>query len=257
MLAPDFSARKTLSYDESSQDAPNTSFEEKREVVKIEPVVKTEPISDKTNSELTEGVLTASKLTKGIISDVIDITDSPVKTLPQTAVKSEPMDTSDSAIVNQEKDVSDTDKAEVKHEPVEEQSSNTQVPEVDSSSGITVIKKESESSEVSEKDSSTVGSTDSVMASQELSDSVPNNVKVTEAVALTTEVVAMVKESSVQKKLESVIGTAEAVAGSPAAQGSPMTQGSGGSTPVQDERSCTPVGDECPGTPVQDEPMVE
>ena len=235
-IPPDFSARKILSYDETSQDTPNTSFEGEREVVvKTEPVIASE---------------TVGKEAEDADRSVIIITESPVKS--HVTVKAEPMDTTDSAIVKQEasEEISADQTAVhavVKQEPEVDESSNS---EVDTISGNAPVKEEGESGTALVKEEVVQEVTDSVTPSQESSEAVPKTV------AVVKESEAMVTDASDHAVSDSVIGTVKAVSDVPK---SPATQGSGGSTPVQDERSCTPVKalEDCPGTPVQDEPMVE
>ena len=243
MVPPDFSARKTLSYDETSQDAPNTSFEGERGVV-----VKTEP-------EPVTSTETDSKVTEDPNNSVILITESPVKTKTH-AIKEEPMDTTDSAIVDKESnDASTADQtaapAIVKQEP-EAGESDSADSQVDTISGTIEVKKEIESgSALAEEEN--VEKTDSItkIPSQDSSKSDTETL-----VTVKEESVAMATDDSEVRAQEPVIATIKAVAGLPK---SPVTQGSGGSTPVQDERSATPVKalEDCPGTPVQDEPLVE
>ena len=243
MVPPDFSARKTLSYDETSQDAPNTSFEGERGVV-----VKTEP-------EPVTCTETDSKVTEDPNNSVILITESPVKTKTH-AIKEEPMDTTDSAIVDKEfNDTSTADQtaapAIVKKE-LEAGESDSAGSQVDTISGTIEVKKEIESGGgVAEEEN--VEKTDSItkIPSQDSSKSDTET-----HVTVKEERVAMATDDSEVPVPEPVIATIKAVADLPK---SPATQGSGGSTPVQDERSATPVKalEDCPGTPVQDEPLVE
>ena len=267
MLPPDFSARKTLSYDESSQDAVNTSFVGEREVVKTEPVLDTD----------------SKDAVRAAIKDVITISDSPIKPVTHKDVKSEPMDTTDSAIVNQEieKPKEETTVVQyevtsiVKSEPVLEDVSNSQIdstsvsePVKDSTSVSEPVKDENQSNNaINQPIDQEITDTDS--ASQIIPESTQNDTEVTaEKVATATETVPMatdivpVATETVSMATDTVVASAvpESVIHSSEAVGSsPLPQESGGSTPVQDERSRsnTPTKDECPGTPVMDEPMVE
>ena len=267
-MPPDFSARKTLSYDESSQDAINTSFEGERQVVKTEPVLETD--SKDADSANEDAVSVASKDAVSAVKDVITISDSPIKPVTwvnvksepmDTTVTSEPMDTTDSAIVKQENENCQDDKTVVQYEvtsivktgPAIEDGSNSQT---DTTSVNVPMIEEIKSSDSAINQSIDQKMTDTSSASQNISESTQNDVVTTETVAVATNTVTMATNKAVASAVpHSVISSSEAVH----VAGSPAPQESGGSTPVQDERSRsnTPVNDECPGTPVQDEPMVE
>lgn len=236
MVPPDFSARKTLSYDESSQDNVNTSFEGERQVVKTEPLVS-------------DGTDAGDKVSA--VADLITISDSPIKPVSHSTVESEPMDTTDSAIIKQEDNKTVEGKTVVgyevtsivKHEPAKEDGSSS----LGETPSGTVLVKEIQSDDDSVEKPAEQEISDPVSTSQKISESAQNKV------ATATDTVAMVTDLPVVPGVPvSEVGSTEAVVGSPVV-------GSGGSTPVQDERSrsCTPVKDECPGTPVQDEPMIE
>ena len=245
MLPPDFSARKTLSYDESSQDAVNTSFVGEREVVKTEPILETDS---------KDAVRAATK-------DVISISDTPVKPVTHAAVKSEPMDTTDSAIVKQEIETPTEETTIVPYEvtsivTAEPASAEVSQSEIDSTSVSEPITEENQSNNAITQSVDQEMTDTNNSASQLTQESAQNDtVGTPEKVAMETATVPMATDPVVASAVpESVIkGTAEAVGSSP------LPQESGGSTPVQDERSRsnTPTKDECPGTPVMDEPMVE
>ena len=267
MLPPDFSARKTLSYDESSQDAVNTSFVGEREVVKTEPV------------------LDSKDAVRAAVKDVITISDSPIKPVTRIDVKAEPMDTTDSAIVDKEieKPKEETTVVQyevtsiVKSEPAMEDITNSQIdstsvsePVKDSTSVSESVKDENQSNnainqpvdqEITDTDSasqiipeSTQNDTDTEVTAEKVAIATDIVPMATDTAPVATETVSMATDTVVASAVpESVIHSSEAVGSSP------LPQESGGSTPVQDERSRsnTPTKDECPGTPVMDEPMVE